>query len=559
MARRGDMLKRLAEKLAPLRVSGEWPKIYKFLAPFLVLLTPFLIFLRFNSYGYFSLDVFIIIAVFSVLSSVFFVTSVFGGQILRVLVISLLVVLFVDFQFDFKEPNLLFPVFATSGVLAWFLRESSSQILTVVFATILVSAELLPAGGEDGDFEAGGPEIAPRPELPSVVHLILDEHIGVEGIPTDIPGGPEIKQFIKSFYLRNGFRLYGKAFSEYYGTLDSLSVLVNHETNRFENRLSRALGQRFELLKNDYFFEMRKDGYRINVYQTDYLDFCTDPRVDNSTCYDYNYRGIKALQELSFTELEKVWIIASMYLRRSIIHTEIRKLYRFLRGIAGPYGWRLPKWDWNRIHVGPVPVLSVIERLIADLSASPGGTLYFAHLLLPHSPFIFDATCRLRPVADWMDRADGGNIPPYNTSETRRVRYERYFEQTRCLYKKLDLILDKIRGNKEIRNAVIIFQGDHGSRIIFYKPLEVEKGILKMSDYVDGYSTLFAIRSSGIAAGYDESLISVQALFANLAASRFRRLPASGAVAESSINLWRRGSGWIVRPMIDFGVAAGAE
>ena len=83
--------------------------------------------------------------------------------------------------------------------------------------------------------------------------------------------------------------------------------------------------------------------------------------------------------------------------------------------------------------------------------------------------------------------------------------------------------------------------------------------MLKKSDYIDGYSTLFAFRASGIAAGYDGNLVSVQALFANLAAGRFRRLPASGAAEESSIHLWRRGSGWIVRPMIDFGAAAGVE
>ena len=554
------MLKRLAEKLAPLRVSGEWPKIYKFLAPLLVLLTPFLIFLRFNSYGYLSLDVLIIIVGISVASGAFFVTSVFGGQISRILVISFLVVLFVDFQFDFKDSKLLFSVFAASGVFAWFLRESSSQVLTVVFATILVSAELLPAGGEGDDPAAGGPEIAVRPELPSVVHLILDEHIGVEGIPMDVPGGPEIKQFIKSFYLENGFRLYGKAFSEYYRSLDSLSVVVNYDTNRFESRLNRAVGQGYELLKNDYFLAMRKVGYKINVYQTDYLNFCTDPRVDDTACFTYNYRGIKALRDLPFTELEKVWIIASMYLRRSIIHAEVRKLYELFRGIAAPHGWRLPKWDWNRIHVGPVPVLSVIERLIADLSASPGGTLYFAHLLLPHTPFIYDAACNLRPVADWMDRADGGGTPPFNTSETRQARYERYFEQLRCLYEKMDLILDKIEKNNKLKNAIIIVHGDHGSRIIFSRPWEEDEDILRRSDYIDSYSTLFAIRSNGIAAGYDRNLTSMQALFAKLAASRFRRLPVSGAAAKSPIYLWRRGSGWIVRrPMIDFDAVAGVD
>ena len=51
------------------------------------------------------------------------------------------------------------------------------------------------------------PHIAPAAAvaLPAIVHIILDEHIGVEGLPATNPETPAIKQELRSFYQSRGF------------------------------------------------------------------------------------------------------------------------------------------------------------------------------------------------------------------------------------------------------------------------------------------------------------------------------------------------------------------
>jgi hypothetical protein len=54
--------------------------------------------------------------------------------------------------------------------------------------------------------------------LPPVVHLVLDEHIGIAGIPTDLPGGAELKREL-SPSTKFGFA--SQSAKQYYG-LESL-------------------------------------------------------------------------------------------------------------------------------------------------------------------------------------------------------------------------------------------------------------------------------------------------------------------------------------------------
>ena len=51
------------------------------------------------------------------------------------------------------------------------------------------------------------------PFLPPVVHILLDEHIGIEGLGGDA-AADAMKERLRSFYVNNGFRLFGGAYSE---------------------------------------------------------------------------------------------------------------------------------------------------------------------------------------------------------------------------------------------------------------------------------------------------------------------------------------------------------
>ncbi len=61
---------------------------------------------------------------------------------------------------------------------------------------------------------------------PSIVHLVLDEHISVRAISDHAPDSKVIG-VIRSFYQRNGFELFGAAVSKYFWSTDSLPNLMN--------------------------------------------------------------------------------------------------------------------------------------------------------------------------------------------------------------------------------------------------------------------------------------------------------------------------------------------
>ena len=75
-----------------------------------------------------------------------------------------------------------------------------------------------------------------------------------------------------------------------------------------------------------------------------------------------------------------------------------RELYKALRPFLAALRVNLPDWPDGDQKVGPIPVLPIFDRLIADVSSSPGGTMFFAHLLIPHFPYSVDSECRIHNV-----------------------------------------------------------------------------------------------------------------------------------------------------------------
>ena len=68
--------------------------------------------------------------------------------------------------------------------------------------------------------------------------------------------------------LSRGFQLFGRAYSRYGSTNPSLDNLMNFSAEPPKHFLIKPLGA------NAYFEEMARRGYRIHVYQSDFLNFC---------------------------------------------------------------------------------------------------------------------------------------------------------------------------------------------------------------------------------------------------------------------------------------------
>lgn len=534
-------------------------RLFDMLAPTVVLITPFVSVVNYHDYGFLKPEIALCLTALIMTGLFCGLVFSFTGRVPKSFVMALALALYVDVQFPillstFTRFVLAFAVFFT---LNWLLSTHLSRIVVAVFGTILVTTLLLHSDKAVPKVTNSSEVSLASSNMPVIVHLILDEHIGVEGIPTEIQGGGELKETLKSFYVNNGFRLFGKAYSEFFYSTNSLSHLVNMKES-FQDGLvkSSAMGFEFEVTKNDYFKLMAEKGYRLHVYQSDHMDFCPDQGVPSLKCYTYPANTIRSLGNTTWPLLEKVKLIAGFYLNLSTFYKDTRKVYHRIYALLGHQNWHERAWDWDRYRMAPITTAAVFDELKADLRKASHGDFFFAHLLMPHSPYVFDAHCDLQTPSKWLTRKSlrtpSGAI---NNTKTREERYGGYFNQTKCLYRHLDELLQILRRSENLEDAMLIFHGDHGSRIALFDPRGYNESHLSKSDYIDNYSTLFAVKSPGISQGYDLKLMPIQQLFAELAAADFKSLSERRELRMAPyVHTVARGKRVVGRiPMVDFG------
>jgi hypothetical protein len=183
-----------------------------------------------------------------------------------------------------------------------------------------------------------------------------------------------------------------------------------------------------------------------------------------------------------------MWRIGSSYYKRVI-----RK--------AVSYGYLSPDWIPGSFHLWSAHGLRVFDIIARDVANAAPGDMYFAHVLIPHAPYVYDRSCKLRDPDNWVDRPDP--VP-------RLRRYELYLEQVECIYNRLQKAFDMWRRARVFDRAKIIIQGDHGSRLYLTEPTVDNRDELRESDYVDSFSTLLAVKAPGLEPRYDGRILAIQ-------------------------------------------------
>jgi hypothetical protein len=483
----------------------------------------------YHGYGRFRSEVLLVAAALSAVGVSASILVRIGGSVVRTLVLASLLTFYLDLQLDFAGYRPLAGVFLGALIVCWLLRARIAEFVFAFALLVLATTLVVPATARIGEprFEARGIE-GHDSDLPPIVHLILDEHIGVEGIPVGIPGGREIKQDLADFYQRQGFRLYGRAFSQYYDTLNSIPNLLNFTSDdRDGSYFSRsAVPQR--LKKAAYLRSLSDRGYAIRVYQTDFLDFCSLPAVRIVSCNRYRSTSIGSIENLPISIHQKASFILRSFLDRSTGLEEIRIRYDALRRRAATRGIPLPVWPRDP-RVGPISTMEVIEALRRDVRDGARGTVFFAHLLHPHYPYVYDASCGIRPdTSQWSD-ATSAELTGLasNTAESRARRYALYFEQMRCLMARLEGVFDALKRSDAWEDAVLVVHGDHGSRIVRYAPRGAAADHMTPDDHSDAFSTLFAAKAPGREPGYELTVAPLQLLLADVAGVEPAHAPGS--------------------------------
>jgi hypothetical protein len=370
---------------------------------------------------------------------------------------------------------------------------------------------LVPAGrlveAASRHTQGGGPH-------PFVLHLILDEHIGMVGLRA--AGAQQAAEHLSTFLESRRFRVFDRAYSEYTETIQAIGHALDLDSGRFVEGLVVSAPQPFagRVTRSRYLEWLAARGYTIDVYQADHLDFCHSS-TPVASCLTYASTKLGILQQTPLSWPQRASVVLGAYAMRSDIWHELREHYRAVRQRVPGLGRWLPDWDWERTRVSPIATAAIVERLEHELSTARRGQVIVAHLLLPHYPYVYDASCGMRPPNEWRDRNDPFLEGAGNTPAGRALRYRLYVAQVACVQRWTARLLDAMP--EDVReDALIILQGDHGSRI----GLEGDPGL--PSDDLDFYSTLFAVRGPALETGHDNRQSAVGCLLAELLRDDFR-------------------------------------
>jgi hypothetical protein len=494
---------------------------FDFIAAFLILALPYVEFAVTNRFNLEVVNAVMIGAFAGLALVVSLLMNTFPNRHFRSAIWTALVFLFLDarvdiFQFIGFKALLTIPVLY---VTVWLLHARATTILTAVFGGIFAGIAFLPAFPLTETFpETATAENHRTENLPTYVHIILDEQTGLETLDQETEIYRNYVQSAKDVFSANGFRLFGRAYSEYIDTYDSLSAAFNSyrgpQPFRFYNRDN--IVNSYSLDRNEYLNNLHELGYDIQIYQTSFVNYCNQSREIIRKCLTYTAFGISSEALVSLTTVEKLDLITSMFgyfYANGIVHEVYQRLVSFAARVGSP----IPEWEIvPASDLGPIPVLPVFDQLVSDVIDAPrSGTMFLAHLLIPHHPYSVDDGCEIRrPVGDWKkphlerDAADGA----VNTAESRAERYAEYIGQASCALTKIEQLIEAMKSAGKFENAIIIIHSDHGSRIERVRPRLPNKDRLSRQDYHDGYSILFAVKAPHVAPAYDLRMLPLEQL-----------------------------------------------
>ncbi len=518
--------------------------------PGLLLLTPFVIFIRHHAYDLTRPEILGIVALLAAVGAILSVVAA-SGRVASALVVSALLVFFVDLQFAFDLPipglGKSAALIALLGALAVLLYVLGTRVVPVVGLMALVSVVTtlaMPAPELMGEQVTASP--SPASTAPLLVHLILDEHIGIAGLKAAGASRPERE--VGDFYTDNGFAVFDRAYSEYADTIYAIGRTLDLAETQWADEVVLPAPDPFagRLVRSRYFDRLVAQGYAIHAYQPDHLEFCgSSPGVKSCTTYASTKLGV--LQGTALSSLDKASVVLGAYLMRSDWWNEAREAFNAARESVPALAAAVPAWDWERTRVSPLATAAMLQHLEARLRKARAGEAYVAHLLLPHFPYTYAADCRTRPPASWLDRNITGRLDIVNTPEGRTLRYQRYGEQLSCTRRWIQRLLDAVPA--ALRDeAVVIVHGDHGSRIALERARETPRH----SDDIDNYSTLFAVRSPRLSSGHDGRQASLACLLDEITRDGIGVMPRPGACEIAPTVAVRRDGEHFTRPLPEF-------
>ncbi len=422
------------------------------------------------------------------------------GRWPRVLVFGGLLFVFMDLQANPEKWT--YPVVILGGciLVAAAFWQRLATLTCVTIGTFCIAS--LPRSSSSVQAVGESARAPVTPTLPPLVHVILDEQWGIGGLLAE--GDSATAAFLSEFYLSRGFEIFPAAYSRYNDTRESIPQLLSlGEKPRLDSTV-HTNPPKYKLSAIPYFELLRARGYRIRVYQTSYLDYCSAPNAEVVSCETQEGNSIANIGYLPGSWIARAELASRFFLNLSSY------IYRRIHPDSP---------TWRRANAGG-GLLTLRRLRDAIASGSAGGTAYFVHVLLPHRPSTLDERCGAQ-AEELPPREPGLGL---NEAGWRRTMLRASW-QIRCTHRALSDLLVAIDSTAGGTGAIVIIQGDHGSRMFQHDVKSSAVAALDRRQLNGFYSTLLAVRRPNVPPHVYAEPVPVQDFLGELARNGFAGRP----------------------------------
>lgn len=452
------------------------------------------VFLKYNNIFLLNSEALISYFIFIAFGFLISLIMVFGGSILQVLISALIAFLFIFnlvyeylVQLLWTENLYILGIFFLSLQMFFYLIHTHlDKFLNLIFGIFFVGSFFNPMRPflSKQDFLNITAKKSLRP--PPYVQIILDEHIGIEGIEN-----LKFSRDLKNKYIQRGFKIYGRTYSRYLNTMYSFSSFLNLRPLDDPKKYLLQSGTNQIITKNDLFQNLAKQGYEINVIQSSYLDLCKfEENYFIKSCITYRQNMAVPIDPLLGTIKKSKPIISGVIQSWKLDNIfKALRVSSILKESSILNALRLSGKYEVEIITSPTASYKAFDEVINALKNIKRGESYFIHLLFPHRPYIYNNKCEYVGF--------------------RGVNSDVYVEQIECIHNLLNKLFQIIDENPIMKDGLVIIHGDHGSRIQTTLEssllIKSQYGQFLAKDYMQTFSTFFAVRGSKFRPGYDRT------------------------------------------------------
>ena len=276
----------------------------------------------------------------------------------------------------------------------------------------------------------------------------------------------KVTQLINGFYAKNKFSIFSNSYNEENNSFINMVLAVNlfSDDEASKHILDTMMiykywkffnvNDEYIFLKDNQMFDtFRKAGYKISAYKSRGFDLCHKNHVFNvDRCMEKLNRPVN-LYSSDMSSIDRSQVLLIEWISSMKIFKDMSGIYQALRIFGQPETIPMVGINYNNLYV--INSVKTFDIVAEDVINDKGPQAYFVYADIPSDMFVYDEFCSIKPREKWINME---NMPWIKTDNTKAKRYA-YFEQTQCLFGKLQEFINKLDNAGILNKSVIVING----------------------------------------------------------------------------------------------------